>query len=305
MTEKELIAKLNNLKSIKPTRAWMNNNRDLLLAQISNSGGEEKLSSWNSLLINLRSALGAVARPASALGAFILLLFAGSFSHQIFAQAKPNDSLYIARVISEKVKVNTVLDSRERDRLAARFASEHARDISALLAVIDSEDEANYDRVAKLSDSFNKEVDTVRSRMSRMSQSAPESAVVSVEPEAPEVFMAESSKSDNGIEIAISSIDVDSSVATVSMPAVSEAVVVSGVVSVGSAGISNISDSADISALEVSEEDKAGEEDEIVSIDTVKVSDSEKMLNEIKDLFDRQDYSSAAEKLQEVNKSIK
>ncbi len=172
MTDKDLIKKLNSLKNINPDSSWVAGNRDLLLSQISNSGATE-LSSWQGFIINVSSFLKASAHPAYALGVFVLLLIGGSlFSHQMFSSAKPNDSLYIARIISEKARLNTMFDSQERNKLAVQFATSHAQDISATLATIDITDESNRDQVAKLNDSFNKELETAKEKISYLNNKA-------------------------------------------------------------------------------------------------------------------------------------
>ncbi|MFZ4631756.1 MAG: hypothetical protein ACOYL8_00945 [Patescibacteria group bacterium] len=172
MTDKDLIAKLNSLKNINPDSNWMTSNRDLLLSQISNSGARD-LSAWQSFVINLSSFAKAASQPVYALGVFVFVLVTGSlFSHQVFGGAKPNDSLYIARIISEKAKLNTMFNSDERNKLAVQFATDHAKDISNVLADPKFNTEENKDQVAKLNESFDKEIDTVKSKISYLIPSA-------------------------------------------------------------------------------------------------------------------------------------
>jgi len=169
MNDKALIAKLNNLKAITPDSDWKSSNRELLLSQISNSGAHE-LSAWEVFVINFSSVAKALTKPAYALGVFALVLVTGSlFSHQIFGSAKPNDSLYIARIISEKAKLNTILNSEDRNKLAVQYATEHAQEISAVMADPEFNNENNKDQVAKLNESFNQEINNVKSHISYLS----------------------------------------------------------------------------------------------------------------------------------------
>jgi len=166
MSDKDLIAKLNKLKTITPDLGWKVSNRELLLSQISNSGAHE-LSAWEVFVINLGSLAKAITRPVYALGVFALVLISGSlFSHQIFKDAKPNDSLYIARIISEQARINTVINPEERNKLAVQFATERAKEISTVLANPEFNNEANQDQVAKLNTSLNQEINNVKSRIS-------------------------------------------------------------------------------------------------------------------------------------------
>lgn len=183
MTNKNLIAKLNNLKTVNPEAEWLTSNRDLFLAQISNSGAE-KLTAWEVFVINFRSFAKASSQPAFTLAVFFLLLVSSSiFGHKLFSQAKPNDSLYIARVISEKAKLNTVMDTKARDKMAVQFATNHAKDISAVLADPEFNTEDNQAQVAKLSENFNKEMDTVKVKMEKLAAAKPVVETPAVTPE--------------------------------------------------------------------------------------------------------------------------
>lgn len=201
MTDKDLISKLNTLKTIKPDSAWMTSNRDLLLSQISNSGARD-LSAWQIFVINFNSFAKAIAQPVYALGAFVLILVGGSlFSHQVFGGAKPNDSLYIARIISEKAKLNTMFDLDERNKMAVQFASEHAQDISNVLADPKFNTEENKDQVAKLNASFDLEIKTVKSKISYLipkKVATPEESKAST---SDIVSMAGSDKATSGVQI--------------------------------------------------------------------------------------------------------
>jgi len=212
MTDKELIKQLNTLKNIKPEAAWIGGNRDVLLSQISNSGARE-LSAGRILMINLNSFFKTVAQPAYALGVFLLVMVgAGLYGHQAFTGTKPNDSLYIARVISERAKLSTVFNSEDRNKLAVKFSLEHAKDISTVLADPAFNNEANQDQVARLSESFNREIENVKTRISYLK---PKQVVKSEEASSlpvenfseEEVFsMAEANKAEAGLQVLISPI---------------------------------------------------------------------------------------------------
>ncbi len=168
MTEKNLISRLNNLRNVKPDAEWLKSNRELLLTQISNSGASD-LSTWQTFIINLQSFTKTVYQPVFILGTFIIVLVSGSlFSHQLFTQAKPNDSLYIARIVSEKAKLGTIFNNNDRDRLAVQFAANHAQDITTVLSNPEFNNESNQDQVAHLNESFNKEINTVKTKINRL-----------------------------------------------------------------------------------------------------------------------------------------
>jgi len=205
MTEKDLIAKLNKLQEIKPDSAWLASNRELLLSQVSNSGARE-ISPWQSFVINLSSLANAASKPAYALGVFVLILLGSSaFSHQIFNGAQPNDSMYIARIISEKAKLNTVIDTKERNILAVQFATEHAQDISSVLADPAFNKEENQDQVAKLNENFKREITAVKNHIDYIEEpalaAAPAIAPSATGTDSENVQIASGLEEERGIEV--------------------------------------------------------------------------------------------------------
>lgn len=205
MTETDLLKQLKSLKNINPEAAWLKRNREILLSQISNSGAKE-LSPWCHFSIDLRSLLQTVSQPAMAFASlFILLVGASAFGHLAFKQAKPNDSLYIARIISEKAKLSTVFNSAEREKLEVKFAASHAETITEMLAGTEI-DAANQDQVAKLNDSFNKEIETVRTKMAAIKKNNPVSEDVAIKPLVSEeelLITAGNTKDDAGTQLLI------------------------------------------------------------------------------------------------------
>jgi len=275
MTNHDLITKLNSLKKVSPDAEWLKSNRELLLSQVSNSGATD-LSVWKVFIINLQSLAKAASQPVIALGIFIFaLVSAGVFSHQIFAQTKPNDSLYIARIISEKMRLNTVFNSQERDKLAVQFASEHAQDITEVLSNPEFNTEANSVEVAKLNDSFNKEVDTVKSRMSRLAPAVSEQPEAKTEIDA-DVVIADNSKDTQVIQY---------------LPGSNSGSVSSSTLTGAVALNEPVATSSDITATSTPE--------------IPETVNTDKMLDEAKDLFNKKDYNSALNKLKEVEEIIK
>ena len=298
MTDQELIAKLNSLKKLGPDKNWLESNRALLLSQISNSGAVD-LPAWKIFLIDFSSSMKAISQPAYALGIFVMLLLSGSlFSQQILAKAKPNDSLYIARVISEKVKINTTFNPEERDKLAVQFASEHAQDISAVLADPAFNTEANKDQVAKLNDSFKQEVNTVKNHIGRLAAApkvAPASAVAGTNTD--DVMIAENSKDEQGIKLMEKS---DIALA----PDVKET---TGTIKslVEKASVKDEATSTDKTTVDegatTSLEKASSTPDAAIN----NPSAADKILDEATQLFNQKDYTKAVDKLKEVDEIIK
>lgn len=199
MTEKDLIKKLHNLREIKADAEWLKSNRDLLYSQISNSGAKE-ISPWSSFVINFSSLAKTVSMPAMALGSFLILILVTSiFSHQLLMNAKPNQSLYIARVISEKARLNTILNTESRDKMAAQFAASHAQDIITVLS--DPTISSNEQEVAKLNESFKAEIQTVQKSIAKLNKPVVATSDNNIATASDDVFSATALKDDQGVSI--------------------------------------------------------------------------------------------------------
>lgn len=285
MTDKDLISQLNSLKNISPDQNWLKSNRELLLSQISNSGATE-LSAWKVFVINFQSFSKAASQPAFAFAAFVLILLSGSvFSHQLFNQAQPNDSLYIARIISEKAKLTTVFNSEARGKMEAQFAANHAQDIANTLADTNFNNDNNQDQVAKLNESFGREIETVKTRINHLNEaSIIEASKLNTASQIqamnePAVLIANTLKDDKGVQV------FENPTASVTTP------------------VLDFKKATLTPNLEI-DKITATLSTDIISKDSVFV-DADKILDEAKKLFDEKDYDKAVDKLKEVDQIIK
>lgn len=270
MTENDFLKQLKNLQNIDPDTAWLKSNREILLSQINNSGVKE-LSSWRCFIINTRSFMQAASHPAMAFASLLLVLVgASAFGHLAFNKTKPNDSLYIARIISEKAKLNTVFNAEERDKMEVKFATDHAEAITEVLANT-AVDAGNQDQVAQLNESFNKEIDTARTKI-----------------------VAINNKKNTPVKT------VAPAVAPVKIPAAvnseDDAIVTAG----------NGKAEAGTQLLINNGATETATKTEAVKTEVPAASqEPEKMLDEAKTLFDNKDYDSALNKLKEVKEMMK
>lgn len=212
MKNNELISKLKKLGELQPDEKFLKENRDLLLAQISNSG-TDRVSAFEKILITSENLARLFSRPVVAFAVFLFALFGVNFSSNLLQNSKPNETLYLARIISEQVKVNTTINQIEREKLAIRFALRHAEDIATILSDEEFNVEDNYDQVAKLNNSFINEVSKVENRLSRLNVSSPEKKETEVKVEnlsndasnnvelPGDMIIADSSKEEIGVSI--------------------------------------------------------------------------------------------------------
>lgn len=153
MTERELIAKLNNLQNVKPDDSWKTSHREILLAQVQNTSGDSRVSGMENFWMVTRNVFASVPQFAWASMAIVLFLTTGIFFGDRLPVG-PNNSLYIARVISERARLSTMFDGAAKSRLTAQYASGHARDIASTL----SNNISDESQVAKLNDTFKTEI---------------------------------------------------------------------------------------------------------------------------------------------------
>lgn len=208
MTEKQLVQKLNNLREIQPDASWLKANRDCLYSQISNSGAKE-ISPWSSFVINFSSLAKTISMPAVALASFMVFILVSSvYSHQLLNSAKPNQSLYIARVFSENAKLNTMFNDNNREKMAAQFAAAHAQDIMTVLSDPNFNNDAA--EVAKLKESFKNEINTAKQSIAKINK--PTSTTVASNPVATnsdEVFSASLLKDEQGVSLDVAASSSD------------------------------------------------------------------------------------------------
>ncbi len=193
--KKSLISQLNQLKEIKPDSAWKESGQELLRSQIFTSK-KKQIGIFNLSALWLRDFVKVSSQPAFALAAFVLILVTSVFfSQPLLSDAKPNDSLYIARIISEKTHLNMVFDRQERDNLSAKFATGHAKDITHILTDPNFNNQENREQVDKLNENFKKEIYSAK-----QSLASPEQAE-ELNTEEELIFSAETSKEQAGLEI--------------------------------------------------------------------------------------------------------
>ncbi len=162
MTDRELIKKLNNLNNVKPDESWKASHREILLSQVENTSGDFHVSKMENVWMLTRNFLASVPQFAYASLAIVVFLATGIFFGDRLPVG-PNNSLFIARTISERAKLSTMSDGEAKSRLTVQYASEHAQDIANTLS--ENKSDANQDEVAKLNTTFKTEIAKVKENL--------------------------------------------------------------------------------------------------------------------------------------------
>ncbi|MCK9438687.1 hypothetical protein M0Q39_01225 [Patescibacteria group bacterium] len=291
MTDKELLKQLNSLKSIKMDSELKESNKRVLMTQISNTISDNfEVKSFNNFFFYFRNILSMSSKPAMVLsGVFLFVVTSLFLGNDFYKDSKPNDSLYIARVISERARLNTVFNNIEREKLEMEFASKHAEDIATLLMDPEFNNEENKEEVAKLSASFRSEIEKVRVNVKKTETAEMEKQIE--EQKDTLVFSASNLKDENGIDISIpeenflnstSLIDETDSVSSTSVEA-------TDYVASTSLEIESLGDQIE----ELSEQINLENNQEVQK-------DKKDLIEEIERLFNEGRYSEVVLKLQEI-----
>ena len=215
--EKKIILQLHNLKKVVPRAEWKESDRARLLMQVENraiaeqtqAAGKEQKSHSLFRLPNFR--LSHISQPVLAV-VFIVVFMLSSSAISISAarDTKPGDSLYIAKIVSEKTQQALTFSDKSKARLSLVLAGKRAQELSEILAGPNGE--SRDERAEKLVKNFKKEINNVKSRIVKISPDAakpgvlaageePEKTVQNADEEAMPMFSAQVGRDENGIEI--------------------------------------------------------------------------------------------------------
>jgi len=280
MENKELIKKLNSLKSITADQEWKERNRGILFSQISATAvpAAEETGAMIKIFVLLQRLVRIFSTPAWAVFFVCLLVVAGSvFSVGAARLTKPDSSLYIARIISEKAQLAVTFGEEKKAKLSFRFANDHAKDITEILAKTDPGNEAGKSKTEKLSENFKKEMTVAKTKLKEMG--APVKPVKTEGDEEIKVFSANLKKEERGMQV--------------SEPQPKEE---------PAAG----KNQTDAGIIKTEEEAKAtntpaGE----ISGHSANLGDAYKMLEEAEELLNEKDHSGTLNKLEEANNIVK
>ncbi len=168
MTEKELIGQLNSInKEIRLSLDWKKENREILKSQIA-ATSEKKTGTffgWTEFVSRLKR----VSQPMVAVFLISLFILGGCVaSLQAAKDAKPGDSLYIAKIINEKAQLVLTFDEQKKAELGIKFAANRIEELKQVLAEPAAEEEKAA-RVEKLVNDFKKEIKEAKTRIAKIS----------------------------------------------------------------------------------------------------------------------------------------
>jgi hypothetical protein len=218
MNEKELLKQLNNLKSVKADSVWKKENREILRNQIG-VFDNEKIGVF-SILTQLPPISFFRGTPHQAMAVFMIafvMVGGGVYGISASKHSKPGDSLYIAKIMSEKTQLALTFNEKNKTRLNLEFAENRAHELSLVLAADEEYTEEKRDKVERLVGDFKKEISNAITRVERISRTGSdpsdarrsesregEDKIAVIEEAAEEevsVFSANMDKDDKGVQV--------------------------------------------------------------------------------------------------------
>ena len=300
MTEKDLLKQLNKYKDIKADSTWKEENRAVLLNQITNSSSAPesgfsfgkiansfKLYSdifYNGIVKNLGQPL--------ILTSMIVLTVLGGGIMSIHASRNttPGDSLYIAKKISEKTQLAFAFSEKKKAKLNIVFAENRAKEIAQVMANEKPEAEKK-EIVERLTGDFKNEISKVKTRINKINKDIEEEAKKDTEDALVEenLFTANLGKGKDGISISESK--TNSMVNEQSETFQDEDVYSPG---------NNNEETKDATTTDEVENIIASSSDEIDEVKT----NSQDLLGEVKELIENEDFDTSLEKLDQAVDNI-
>lgn len=283
MDNKILIKQLNSLKDIKPDNEWKSNNREILYNQIFNSSNfnnEEKTGGF-AIFAFPQKIMKFISQPAMVVILVSLIIISGGiFSARAARNIKPGDSLYIARIISEKAHLAITFNKEAKNKLEIKFANEHAKDITQILANPEFNIDENKIKIEKLTEDFKKEINTVKDKISKINtdevKDNQDSDYNNEKIDEAGVFSANLKKEENGMQIFDPKTEIkeDDNQAKLDEPA--------------SMATSTIK----------------GDEANTATNEELSAEDANRILEEAEELFDSKNYNGTLNKLEEAEEAI-
>lgn len=280
MKDKELLLKLNGLKSIAPDKKWKSSSREILYSQISNSTArlykkdeieEGFFAMWPQKLARVFS------QPAFAVFLVVFLIAGGGLvSAKVAKKSTPGDSLYIARVISERAQLAITFNDTQKTKLNIKFANDRAKDITQTLKESEFKSEKEIAQKENLVKSFRKEINNVKAELRGASGVNKNLTAAGLQDDEVQVFGANLGKDERGMQV----LEPDKKLF---QPAKEEAT------------------AADGSGKPEEATEKAGE----ISKSLSDLENAQQKLEEAEELFNKDDYGAALDKLEEVGVIIK
>jgi len=194
MNDHFVTQQLKKLRQITPSQSWVDSQRQVIMAQVYN-GQEPESKTAGRLSDFWLSFKCTITQPVTAVSAFLVvaLLGGGATSYLASRNAKPGDSMFLARKINERAQLLAVsFDRSEQNRLKLEIARQRATDMSEV------NQETNQQQAEAISREFKQTVNDVKERLAK--DEAKNEALASIRSKGPAEAAKESATTSNKID---------------------------------------------------------------------------------------------------------
>jgi len=181
MNDHFVTQQLKKLRQITPSADWVSQQHQVIMAQVYNGQQPSGLafSRWTDLWLSFKYAFSQPGVVVSAILA-VVLLGGGTTSYLAGRNAKPGDSLYIAKQINERAQLLAVsFDRAEQNKLKIAMASQRVTEMVAVGS------QGDQQQAAAISREFKQTVSEVKDKLAQAATKA--AAVAVIKPSQPAV----------------------------------------------------------------------------------------------------------------------
>ena len=166
-----LVKKLKELKNIRPDRAWVASQREILLSQITRQSTAKPqplyIKSWyltKSLLPS--NVLRFVARPVGVFTMIFSVVFcSGILGVNASRSSLPGDMLYGVKLTSERVQVGMTMNKPKKAEMHVDLAERRVTEMETIAAQPESTQEDKNDRIQIAAVEFKKEIEETKNQL--------------------------------------------------------------------------------------------------------------------------------------------
>lgn len=170
MTEKEVIVKLNSLKSIKPDNYWLIKTKNMVLSESGLTSGEFAAKTEKELVLNekpafvfdFRTLLGSHRKLAYAFASCVFVLSIGVATINASNSTIPGESLYGVKIAGENV-VLAITPEGERAKVEIGYAGKRLEELAKISEK--SSDVSQHKKVEQLISNYDEKVNSAKKHL--------------------------------------------------------------------------------------------------------------------------------------------
>lgn len=176
MTEKEVMVKLNSLKSIKPDNDWLIKTKNMVLSETGLAGGEftektEKelvFSKKPAFIFDFRTLLRSHRKLAYAFASCVFVLSLGAATINASNSSIPGESLYSVKIAGENVML-AVTPEGEKAKVEIEYAGKRLEELAKISEKPSTSEQ--HQKVEQLISNYDEKVNSAKNHLAKINSS--------------------------------------------------------------------------------------------------------------------------------------